>query len=656
MQLTHPTQNKLTFPSLTTRVLGVPLPVIALLLITGAGAFLRFYQLGANDNWNAYYAAAIRSMLSSPANFFFVAAEPGGSVTIDKPPLGLWIQAISALIFGINGFAVMLPQALAGVIAIPVLHRIISRRFGVLAGLIAALCLAVTPVTIAAERNNTIDGTLVLTLLLAAWSFLAATETGRLRYLWLGAVLIGLAFNIKMLQAFLPVPAFYGLYLLAGRSTLIRRIAHLGIATVILVAVSLAWVIAVDLTPADQRPYIGSSSNNTVTDLLVGYNGLQRLLGGQRGAGGDGARGMPPVNGGQPPLNAQPNFQPPARATPPQGGRPAGGLSDETGTRGVFRLFSQPLVKEAGWLLPVGLLGVLVIAFRERLKFPLGTAHQALILWGGWLVTAVVFFSMASFFHAYYLIMLGVPLAALVGITLATIWTWITNRSQAALVGIGVLATGIIFQLFTLNSYGSLQGWLIMVAVSAIIALIVIAVGEIAHREPLARFGAIALVGVLFVTPGMWSFRTTLGPISSALPAAWSPNGTAQQPGGNPMMGGGENSEQITQALLTYLQPRTTGQRYMIAVPNSMTGANLVLESGRGVFYIGGFNGMDKILTVEKLAELVKSGQLTYILDSMSQISRSQPELGSWITGNCRSVPGTWGGSMTGTTLYECKA
>src|SRR5947207_6305296 len=103
-------------------LLGVSLPTLLLGLIVVLAAGLRFYNLSGVGDANLYYTAAIKSMLQSWHNFFFVAAEPGGSVTVDKPPLGLWIQAASAFIFGVNGFGVMLPQIIAGIISVPLLY------------------------------------------------------------------------------------------------------------------------------------------------------------------------------------------------------------------------------------------------------------------------------------------------------------------------------------------------------------------------------------------------------------------------------------------------------------------------------------------------------------------------------------------------------
>src|SRR5258708_36094110 len=247
--------------------------------------FMNFYQLGQNGFGNLYYAAAIRSMLDNLHNFFFVAFDPGGFVSIDKPPLGFWLQAASAKIFGFTPFSILLPQALAGVLSVLLLYHLVRRHFGVTAGLLAALALAISPISVLTNRNNTIDSTLVLVMLLGAWAVLRAAERGKLRWLLLCAVFVGLGFNIKMLEAYLVVPAYGLLYLLAAPRRIWVRIGHLALAGLLLLTISLSCAVAGDLTPAANRPYVGSSQNNSEISLALGYHGIQRLLG-QFGFGG----------------------------------------------------------------------------------------------------------------------------------------------------------------------------------------------------------------------------------------------------------------------------------------------------------------------------------------------------------------------------------
>ena len=262
---------------------------LALGLIMLVSIFMNFYQLGQNGFGNLFYAAGVRSMADNLHNFFFVSYDPGGFVTIDKPPLGFWLQVISVKVFGFTPFSIFLPQALSGVLAVLVLYLLVRRHFGVIAALLAALALAVSPISVVTNRNNTIDSTLALTMLLGAWAIMRAAETGKWRWLLLAAVSIGIGFNIKMLEAYLVVPAFGLLYLLAAPRKLWMRIIQLAVAVLVMVAISFSWALAVDLTPASLRPYVGSSQNNSEISLALGYNGTERLFG--RGGPGGGAGG-----------------------------------------------------------------------------------------------------------------------------------------------------------------------------------------------------------------------------------------------------------------------------------------------------------------------------------------------------------------------------
>ena len=256
--------------------------------------FMNFYQLGQNGFANLFYAAGVRSMLDSWHNFFFVSYDPGGFVSLDKPALGFWLQTISAKIFGFTAFTVYLPQALAGVFSVLILYHLVRRHFGVTAGLLAALALAISPISVLTNRNNTIDSTLVLCMMLGAWAVLKAAETGKLRWLLMCAVAVGLGYNVKMTEIFLVVPAYGLLYLLAAPRKIWTRIWHLAVALALMLVIALSWSVAVDLTPASQRPYVGSSQDNSEISLALGYNGIERLVGNFLEATGQQAR-LPPA-------------------------------------------------------------------------------------------------------------------------------------------------------------------------------------------------------------------------------------------------------------------------------------------------------------------------------------------------------------------------
>src|SRR6266571_4350960 len=399
--------------------------------------FMNFFQLGQNGFGNLYYAAGIRSMLDNWHNFFFVSYDPGGFVTIDKPPLVFWLRVVSAKLLGFTPFSVFLPQAIAGVLSVLLLYYLVRRHFGVVAGLLAALALAISPISVLTNRNNTIDSTLVLVMLLGAWAVLRAAESGKLRWLLLCAVFVGFGFNIKMLEAYLVVPAYGLLYLLAAPRSIWARIGHLALAALLMLTISLSWAVAVDLTPAANRPYVGSSQNNSEISLSIGYNGIQRLIG-QFGFGGSNAGSS--TNGNtirqfQPPSTSNGtstgNFpQPGADVTgqPPQGveGSNGGGGGSSgmfnTGNPGLLRLFNEPLGGQIVWLLPMALLGILALAWQGRPRLRENRKQQSLILWGTWLLTMAVFFSIATFFHQYYLSTFAPAICALFGIGVVVMW------------------------------------------------------------------------------------------------------------------------------------------------------------------------------------------------------------------------------------------
>ena len=630
-------------------------------LIVLLGAFLRLYQLGTGGFGNPYYAAAVKSMLSSWHNFFFVSFEPGGSVSVDKPPLGFWIEAASALVLGVNGFALALPNALAGVLSIPLLYQMVRRPFGPEAGLISALVLAVMPITIATERNNTIDGLLVFSLLAAAWAFLQSVYSGKVRFLLLGALVLGLAFNIKMLEAFMPLPAFYLVYLLGAPHPWRRRLVHLGLASLVLFTVSFSWAAAVDLTPPADRPYVGSSTTNSEFDLIFGWNGISRLF---QGAGpanpsaGPGAPGLAP---------------PPEGPVPTPGGH--GGFSGfgNDVPPGLLRLFSQPLVEEAGWLLPLALLAalltLLVLLSQRRAGLsdygPGGLLETSrvfksrelgLVLWSAWLVPEVIYFSFTTgLFHPYYLIMLGPPLAALAG---GGVWAlqqagrrgrWL-GWSLAAL----VVSVTAIFQITILKDYYQ-YAWLAALIIAAGLGGLALLVWQPHSWQGRA---ALALFCVsLLAAPLAWSANVTLNPIvdQTGLPSAsqfltQTGQGLPGGFGGPPAFGGAP--PQANRALIDYLQANTPPGSYLLAVDSAMQAAPIVLATGRPVLTFGGFTGNDPVVDAAKLSQMVSQGRLRFILTS-SGLSRQKPDLSAWILQNCRQTP--LPGAAIGGMLYDCR-
>lgn len=662
---------------------------IGLGLIVALGAYLRLYQLGAFSIGNTYYAATVKSMLTSWENFFFGAFEPGGSVTVDKPPVGFWVQAVSAYFLGVNGFALALPNALAGIGSILVVYRLVKKQFSTTAGLIAALALAIMPVTISTERNNTIDGMLVFVLLLAIWAVWRAVEIGKLRYLLLGFILVGLGFNIKMLQAYMVLPALYALYLFGAKHGWWTRVWHLATATILLLVVSLSWAVIVDLTPAEDRPFIGSSQDNTVMELIVGHNGLSRLGLSNRGsriAGIQPARpdngavtgtgpqntGSPipaPQNDGQPgpfpssppprrppgqvpapvgqvrpplPDNAPDRTQgrvfPPIDGQPgPAGTRPDGGGSigrNETGSAGLLRLFSEPLVTEASWILPIALLGIVLTVFVLGWAWPLKKRHLALLLWTGWLLPEMIYFSFTTgLFHRYYLIMLGPPLAALAGMAFWSVVQlrkcnhWLSWRSMLAIITLATLG----FQSMMLSGYEA-ASWLL--PVSILTALIGLGLTALKSTDRLHRAAMALVLAAVLVAPFTWSVQVAASDNPNvALPTASTVDRTSTSfmtPNNTTMT---SNEKMITE----YLLANTDSDSYLLATLNARGAAPYILETGRPVLTLGGFTGSDQVIDAAGLAQMVSDGELRFVLFS-NQIPRSHPEIAIWMQQTCIPV------------------
>jgi len=629
--------------------------------------FMNFYQLGQNGFGNLYYAAAIRSMLDSWHNFFFVAFDPGGFVSIDKPPLGFWLQAASAKIFGFTSFSIFLPQALAGVLSVLLLYHLVRRHFGVTAGLLAALALAISPISVLTNRNNTIDSTLVLVMLLGAWAVLRAAERGKLRWLLLCAVFVGLGFNIKMLEAYLVVPAYGLLYLLAAPRRIWVRIGHLALAGLLLLTISLSWAVAVDLTPAASRPYVGSSQNNSEISLALGYNGIQRLLG-QLGFGG----GKSGSTSGNTTLQSPPagierdtftggDFPGPGGSgQPPQGlGNGGGGSTGmfNTGNPGLLRLFNEPLGGQIVWLLPMALLGILALAWQRRPSFRENRQQHALILWGTWLLTMAVFFSVATFFHQYYLSTFAPAICALFGIGVVVMWRdYRRSGWRGWLLPLALLLTAL-EQIHIIVSDPSWGMWLIpLIAISCALAAVILFVARLLPRlglgarelVPALCLGLLALL----LASAVWSAIPVLADETASLPVA----GASGQAGGGLGVGGSSSADT---ALIKYLEAHKGNAKYLVAVVSSNEADAIILETNQPVIALGGFSGSDPILTAAQLAALVKSGAVRYFLLNGSggggPGSGSQSALITWITQHSKVVSISSGSSGFGGAeqLYE---
>lgn len=682
--------------------------------------FLDFFLLGKNG-FGSYYPPAVRSMMDSWHNFFFASYDPGGFVTIDKPPVGFWFEVASAKLFGFNTVSILLPQALAGVLSVLLLYYLVRRHFGIVAGLLAALALAVSPISVVTNRNETIDSTLALALLVGAWAVLRAAETGKLRWLLLSALMVGIGFNIKMMEAYLVVPAYGLLYLLAAPKSIWKRVGHLALAGLVLLVVSFSWITIVDLTPASQRPYVGSTQDNSELSLALGYNGIERLLGhfggggGGRGFGG-GSRGSRSTTqaGGTTRSGSTGGTNTSSSGGTngfPNGGRNGGqqqggfGGIFNTGNPSPLRLFSDALGSQIGWLLPLAILGAVALAWQRRphfRNFQEDRKQQSLLFWGMWLLTMGIFFSVAGFFHQYYMTEMAPAIAALFGIGLVTMWQdYRRGGWRGWLLPLALVAT-LAEQIYLLIAYPTWGRWMIPL----IVILSLLAVGMLVGsrlvsplRLDLPRFLVPALtVGVLalLIAPTVWAIL----PIFTSTQADTLVAGPTQTGGFGGNFGGGRDAATSSNtALIRYLEANQGNAKFLVAVPGSMLADPLILATNKPIMSLGGFSGSDPILTTNQLASLVAQGTVRFflvnsfnprqipqqVLNQLPQQIRNtlqrggggfggfggfgqQSALTSWVTQHCTTVPATqWQTTPTSTSgsgfgraaasqLYDCAA
>jgi 4-amino-4-deoxy-L-arabinose transferase-like glycosyltransferase len=391
---------------------------LALFALLAATLLLYLYGLGRNGWANDFYSAAVQAGTKSWKAFFFGSFDAANFITVDKTPASLWVMELSGRIFGLNYWSLLVPQALEGVASVALLYAAVKRWHGSAAGLLAGAALAITPVAALMFRYNNPDALLVLLLTAAAYATVRAVESGRTRWLVLAGTLLGFGFLTKMLQAFLVLPAFGLVYLVAGPRRLPVRLLQLGAGLVAVLVAAGWWVAAVMLTPAADRPYVGGSTNDSILQLALGYNGLGRLDGNETGSVGFSA------------------------------GR-GGGSPSFSGAAGLSRLFAADMGGQISWLIPAALVGMLALIWLSLARTAgrtgrLDRDRASVLLWGGWLiVTGVVFSYMQGIIHPYYTIALAPAIAALAGIAAIRLWQSADRWQSRALLAAGVGVTAI---------------------------------------------------------------------------------------------------------------------------------------------------------------------------------------------------------------------
>jgi 4-amino-4-deoxy-L-arabinose transferase-like glycosyltransferase len=634
----------------------------SLLALLAGTAVLYLWGLSANGYANSFYSAAVQSGSESWKAFFFGSLDSANAITVDKPPASLWLMALSVRIFGLSSWSILVPQALLGVATVGVLYASVRRTAGHWAGLLAGLVMALTPVAALMFRFNNPDALLALLLALATYATLRATERANGRWLAGAGVLVGFAFLAKMLQAFLVLPAFALVYLLAAPTTLKKRVLHLVGAFAAMVVALGWWVAVVELVPASWRPYVGGSQNNSVLELIFGYNGFGRLTGNETGS----------VTGG--------------------GATAGGGMWGETGITRMFDGVSGGMI---AWLIPAALL-VAVIALVVLGRRPrTDPTRAALVVWlASLLTTGLTFSFMAGIYHDYYTVALAPPIAAVVALGSSVLWrqrtTWLARIGLAAAMAATTVWGVVLLGRATGQPYTSLV-WVI--AIAGGLATVGLLLVHVLPKTLASVVVALALIGGV-TGPAAYSIQTvstahqgsivTAGPVTGGFGGRGGPGGAGRPDGGRfsqgapgtqgapgnatrggagdgirggmggGLLGGATVSTEVT----TLLKTDADAYTWVAAASGSQTAASYQLATGSPVMAIGGFNGSDPSPTLDEFKALVAANKIHYFIGGgqggggMQQNggSSAAAEISAWVTANFTAT------TVGSSTLYDLTA
>ncbi len=636
-------------------------------LLVGA-AVLYIWGLGASGWANSFYSAAAQAGSQSWKALFFGSSDAANFITVDKPPAALWIMAISIRVFGLNSWSILVPEALMGVASVGVLYLAVKRWFGAGAGLIAGAVLALTPVAALMFRFNNPDAMLVLVLIGAAYCMTRALEKASTKWLSVAFALVGLGFLTKMMQALLVLPAFGLVYLLAAPSPLRTRIKQLTIATGAFVLAAGWWVAVVALVPASMRPYVGGSQNNSIINLILGYNGFGRLTGNETGSVG--------TNG-------------------------------TWGATGWLRLFNSEFGGQAAWLLPAALLLMVggIVACKRAPRTD--RTRAALAMWGGWLLVTGATFSLSKgIIHPYYTVALAPAIGALIGIGGVTLWRqrahWSSRVMMAATSGV---TTWWAYTL--LERTPSWNPWLrTVVIVSGAIAVIgLLLSGVIKHHGLKFVVAATLLTGL--AGPTAYSIATAASAHSGSIPSAGpTVRGSQNGPGGAGGFGGGTrptgapngggfggtpptgtgttgtattgtattgtattgaatqrtgggganilSASTPSTELTTLLETNASDYTWVAAAVGANSAAGYQLATGDPVMAIGGFNGSDPWPTLAVFEQYVANGDIHYFIAGGGQgggggtsSTNVSSQITSWVESHYTAT------TVGGTTVYD---
>jgi 4-amino-4-deoxy-L-arabinose transferase-like glycosyltransferase len=547
-------------------------PALWALLV--ATAFVYLWDLSASGYANQFYAASVQAGAQSWKSLLFASLDPGNAITVDKPPAAMWVMGLSARLFGFGTWAMLVPQALMGVASVALLYGVVRRASGPIAGLLAGALLALTPVAALMFRYNDPDALLTLLLVAAAYCTVRALDRSSGRWLALAGTALGFAFLTKMMEAFVVVPALALVVLIAAPGGLRTRIRNLliGLATTI---VSAGWfVVLVAIWPPDSRPYIGGSTDNSLLQLALAYNGVGRVL------GGDGNHSFGP--------------------------RPGGGSPMFGSTPGIGRMFGTAVGSEISWLLPAALIGLIAMLWFTRSAPRTSRMRASLLLWGVWmLVSGLVFSYMQGIMHPYYTVAMTPAVAAVTAISIRELWRgrqFASSRAALALMLVATVAWDFVL-------LGRIPDWLPWLRWITLIGAIVVALVLLVRSPQLGR-GVVTLgaAGLLFGLGGVAAYTVHAVAVyrGGSIPKSGPPQ-THGPNSGHPPQQASDN--RALDALLV-----GTDNRWAAATVGAHTTESLELSTGKSVMAVGGFSGRDNSPTLAQFQRYVGDGQIRYFI------------------------------------------
>ncbi len=623
--------------------------LLAVAVLAGA-----VYAAGIRDGLvHSYYAPAVKSMSESWRAFWYAGYDPAASITLDKLPGAFMVEALSARVFGFSTWSILLPQVVETVLAVLVLYGVVRRWLGWGAGLFAAAAFATTPIVAALAHAEISDTLLTLLLILAAAACQRAVAGGRLGWLLLCGVWVGLAFQTKMVQAWGVLPALALVYLIAAPGRLRRRLGHLALAGVVTVVVSMWWIVMVLLTPASARPYVDGSQDNSPLAMVFEYNLLSRY-----GVDSDTTVGF--------------------------GGPGAHGA--------VSFMIGDSVAPQVGWLYPLALIGLIIGVWYRGRAPRTDLVRAGFLMWALWFVVHAVAFSTGRVAHTFYVIAVAPAIAALAGGGLVVLWRLYRRGGwQRWFLPLAVAAT-VAWDIQLSRRFPTFLPWMtpLLVALGALALTLLVAVPLILRktRGPRSLPARLALAGLLtavlavLIAPTAWTVSTidsryggsaiapAAGPMTS--PGAGGPGGRptndGQRPGGGQVpgngyarfggqppggFGGGAQANAQAQQLVAWLRAHQPGSTYLLAVQGSSQAGQYIL-AGASVLPMGGFSGQVPFPTNSQLATLVSHGQLRYVLlggRGGGPGGEGNANLTAWVKNTCTVV----GDATSGVSdLYDC--